>query len=77
MAGWRWELLTLIQFEVRNGLPLVGRNKPSFIFPPTTEINNKFILVVVQGAEDSFESGWRESRGGEEVGCDDHLLQAN
>jgi hypothetical protein len=43
---------TLIQFKVRDSLPLVRRYEPLVVFPSTTEVDDEFRFVVVEGVED-------------------------
>jgi hypothetical protein len=55
---------TLINFHIRDGLPLVHSHKPSIILPPTTEVDNKLFLVTIESFENHVKALLRElSRG--------------
>jgi hypothetical protein len=68
---------TLVQFEVCNGLPLIGRDEPLVGFAPTAEVDNELGRVVVERLEDGLEAFHGEGRVGEQVRCDNDLLRSN
>jgi hypothetical protein len=68
---------TLIQLKICYRLPLVGRDEPLVVFSPTAEVDNELRLVVVESLKDGLEAIHGEGRVGEQVRCDDDLLQSN
>ena len=47
---------TLVEFEVCDRLPFVRRNEPLVLFPSTRQIDDEFVLVVVQRGEDGAQA---------------------
>jgi hypothetical protein len=64
----------LIQFKIRNRLPLVRRNEPLFVFPATTEVYDEFGHVVVEGVEDGGKAVHGESGRGKKIRSYYYLL---
>ena len=67
-------LHTLIQFKIRNRLPLVRGHEPSVVFSAARQVDDQLFLVVVEGGEHGFQAGHGELGVGEEVGGYDDLL---
>lgn len=68
---------TLIDLHVGHGLPFVHGDPPGAIVPPpTAQVDDELALVAVQGSQDGVESLLAEAAFGEEVGCDDDLLNS-
>lgn len=68
-------LLTLIQFEIRHGLPFVGGDEPLVVFAAARQVDDQLVLVVVEGGEHGVQTVHAEDAVGEEVGCYDDLLR--
>lgn len=49
------DMLTFIDLHICNRLPFIHSHKPSVVFPPTTEIDDKFILVAAQSSKHRVE----------------------
>ena len=48
--------LTLGNFHLRDGLPLVHSNKPGRAFTAAAKVNDKLVSVIAQSFEDFLES---------------------
>jgi hypothetical protein len=54
---WRFRMsLTLADFHLRDGLPLVHSHKPSHALTAAAKVNDKLTFIVVESFEDFLES---------------------
>jgi hypothetical protein len=66
--------LTLGNFHLRDGLPLVHSHEPGHALTAAAEVNDKLASIIVQSFEDFLESLWRETARWKEKGCNYDLL---
>lgn len=68
-------LLTLVDFHVGDGLPLIHGNKPPVLaaVPAAAEVNHQLVLVAAEGFKYGIQTGLRKGPSGEEEGGDDDL----